>query len=133
MHNLKELEIWKRSRVFCSLVYSVTNDFSASEKFGIINQIRRCAVSVPSNIAEGASRESNKDFCRFLEIAIGSCYELETQLLISNDLGFLDNSKLKDLQDELNRIIMMTSRFRSVLKKIIKHKYLLVSDNQKIQ
>lgn len=116
MHNFKELDIWKRSRVFCSLIYSVTNNFPASEKFGIINQMRRCAVSVPSNIAEGASRESNKDFCRFLEIAIGSCYELETQLLISNDLGFLDNSKLKDLQDELNRIIMMTSRFRSVLK-----------------
>lgn len=116
MHNFKELEIWKRSRVFCSLIYSVTNDFPASEKFGITNQMRRCAVSVPSNIAEGASRESNKDFCRFLEIAIGSCYELETQLLISHDLGFLDNNKIKDLQEELNRIIMMTSRFRSVLR-----------------
>lgn len=119
MHNFKELEIWKLSRRFCSSVYSHTNEFPASERFGITNQLRRAAVSVPSNIAEGSSRQSQKDFCRFLEIAIGSCYELETQLIISNDLGFIDNEKLEILLSELNRIIMMTSKFKSTIKSTI--------------
>lgn len=117
MHNFKELEIWKISRKFCSAIYQATNDFPQSEKFGITNQMRRCSVSIPSNIAEGASRHSNKDFCRFLEIAIGSCYELETQLLISNDLGFLSNELQESLLYELNRIVLMTSKFMSSLKK----------------
>ena len=116
MHNFKELEIWKLSRSFCSSVYSATDDLPQNEKFGIVNQMRRCAVSIPSNIAEGASRQSNKDFYRFLEIAMGSCYELETQLLISNDLSFLPSGELNKLQQELNRIIMMTSKFMSSLK-----------------
>lgn len=88
MHNFEELEIWRNSRFLCSEIYMVTDNFPEKEKFGIANQMRRAAVSIPSNIAEGASRKSNKDFCRFLEIAVGSCYELETQLLISNDIGF---------------------------------------------
>lgn len=98
-------------------MYLATNNFPQSEKFGITNQMRRSALSIPSNIAEGASRHSNKDFCRFLEIAIGSCYELETQLLISNDLGFLNDASNNSLLYELNRIIMMTSKFMSSLKK----------------
>ena len=75
MHRFKDLEIWKRSRVFCKDIYQVTIHFPNEEKFGLTNQLRRASVSVPSNIAEGASRKSNKDFSRFLEIAIGSCYE----------------------------------------------------------
>ena len=78
MHRFKELEIWKRSRIFCSKIYSLTNNFPDSEKFGLTNQLRRASVSVPSNIAEGSSRKSNKDFSRFLEITLGSCYEIET-------------------------------------------------------
>lgn len=93
-----------------------TNDFPQAEKFGITNQMRRASVSIPSNIAEGASRKSNKDFSRFLEIAIGSCYELETQLIISSDLGFLGYEKLQNLQAELNRVTMMTSKFITTLK-----------------
>jgi four helix bundle protein len=115
MHNFKELEIWKISRKLCSSVYAVTNDFPQGEKFGITNQMRRCAVSIPSNIAEGSSRRSNKDFYRFLEIAIGSCYELETQLLISKDLSFVGDESLNILLNELNRIVMMTSKFMSTL------------------
>lgn len=88
MHRFKDLEIWKLSRLFCSDIYAVTTTFPDTEKFGITNQLRRVVVSVPSNIAEDASRKSNKDFSRFLEIAIGSMYEIETQLLIAQDLGF---------------------------------------------
>ena len=78
--------------------------------------MRRASISIPSNIAEGASRKSNKDFSRFLEIAIGSAYELETQLLISNDLGFLEQEKSENLLFELNRIVLMTSKFITTLK-----------------
>lgn len=116
MHRFKDLEIWKKSRLFCSEIYVVTADFPDSEKFGITNQLRRASVSIPSNIAEGSSRNSNKDFSRFLEIAIGSAYEIETQLLISSDLGFLKDDKLKALSIQLEEIIKMTSKFRSTLK-----------------
>ncbi|SEP65168.1 four helix bundle protein [Flavobacterium urocaniciphilum] len=116
MHRFKELEIWKKSRLFCSKIYNETSIFPQDEKFGIINQLRRASVSIPSNIAEGSSRSSNKDFARFLEIAIGSAYEVETQLLISADLGFINEEKVKELTELLEEIIKMTSRFRSSLK-----------------
>jgi four helix bundle protein len=116
MHQFKNLEIWKRSRYFCSKIYAVTSNFPDNEKFGITNQLRRASVSIPSNIAEGSSRASNKDFLRFLEIAIGSAYEIETQLLISNDLDFLEFDTLKILLYELEEIVKMISKFRSTLK-----------------
>lgn len=116
MHRFKELEIWKRSRKFCSLIYDTTSEFPDSEKFGITNQLRRASVSIPSNIAEGSSRNSNKDFSRFLQIAIGSAYEIETQLLIAYDLQFLTQKELEPIISELSEIIRMTSRFRASLK-----------------
>lgn len=116
MHRFKDLEIWKRSRLFCSKIYIVTSNFPDNEKFGITNQLRRASVSIPSNIAEGSSRTSNKEFSRFLEIAIGSAYEIETQLLISNDLNFLEFETLETLLNELEEIIKMISKFRSTLK-----------------
>jgi|TARA_R100000479_G_scaffold165038_1_gene104141 four helix bundle protein len=90
--------------------------FPESENFGLVNQLRRASVSVPSNIAEGASRKSNKDFARFLEIAIGSCYEMETQIILSNDLGFIDEKTCKLVLEDLETIIKMTSKFKSTLK-----------------
>lgn len=116
MHQFKELEIWKRSRLFCSKIYAITSKFPNDEKFGLTNQLRRASVSIPSNIAEGSSRNSNKDFARFLEIAIGSAYEIETQLLIALDLKFIKTDELDELLIELNEIIKMISRFRSNLK-----------------
>lgn len=116
MHRFKELEIWKKSRLFCTEIYAITSNFPNDEKFGIINQLRRASVSIPSNIAEGSSRNSNIDFSRFLEIAIGSAYEIETQLLIASDLGFLNQEKAEFLISQLEEIIKMTSKFRSTLK-----------------
>lgn len=116
MHRFKDLEIWKRSRIFCSKIYAETANFPENEKFGITNQLRRASVSIPSNISEGSSRASNKEFSRFLEIAIGSAYEIETQLLISNDLKFLEFETLESLSNELEEIIKMISKFRSTLK-----------------
>jgi four helix bundle protein len=116
MHRFKDLEIWKLSRIFCSRVYQVTSIFPESEKFGITNQLRRASVSIPSNIAEGSSRSSNKEFCRFLEIAIGSAYEIETQILIASDLNFLNQNEVDKLIDDLNLIIRMILKFKSTLK-----------------
>ncbi|MEK8179756.1 four helix bundle protein [Flavobacterium buctense] len=116
MHRYKELEIWKKSRLFCSQIYAITSKFPSDEKFGLTNQLRRASVSIPSNIAEGSSRSSNKDFSRFLEIAIGSAYEVETQLLIASDLGFVNTEELEIIANELNEIIKMISRFRTTLK-----------------
>jgi four helix bundle protein len=116
MHRFKDLEIWRLSRKFCSDIYEITSSFPEAEKFGLTNQLRRASVSIPSNIAEGCSRKSNKDFSRFLEIAMGSMYEIETQLLISSDLDFLSNKKLDVLIIKLNSIIKMTSKFKSTLK-----------------
>lgn len=115
MHRFKDLEIWKSSRKFCFEIYAITSNFPESEKFGLTNQLRRASVSVPSNIAEGCSRSSSKDFSRFLEIAIGSIFEIETQLLISFDLGYLDQEKLDELCFNLDRIVKMTSKFKSTL------------------
>lgn len=116
MHRFKELEIWKRSRFFCSEIYALTSKFPESEKFGLTNQLRRASVSIPSNIAEGSSRNSNKDFARFLQIALGSAYEIETQLLIAQDLIFITDSELDSVISELQEIIKMISKFKSTLK-----------------
>lgn len=117
MHQFKKLEIWKRSKDFCVSIYTLTGNFPKSETFGLQSQIRRSAVSIPSNIAEGTSRNSNKEFGRFLEIALGSAYELETQLIIANRLKYIENGTFDLANEELNSIIQMTMKFRSRLRK----------------
>jgi four helix bundle protein len=116
MHRFKQLEMWKKSRTFCAQIYAATTTFPEGEKFGLVNQSRRACVSIPSNIAEGSSRKSNKDFSRFIEIAMGSAYEIETQLLISYDLNFISYHVLEDLTRNLNVITKMMSTFKSNLK-----------------
>ncbi len=116
MHRFKELQVWKLSRVFCKSIYEITANFPDNEKFGLVSQLRRASVSIASNIAEGASRRSNKDFYRFLEIAIGSAYEIETQLLIATDLDFINEMESQKLLEELESIIKMLSKLMSSLK-----------------
>ena len=116
MHRFKDLEIWKKGRIFCSEIYSITSKFPESEKFGLTNQLRRASVSIHSNIAEGSSRKSNKDFAPFLQITLGSAYEIETQLLIAFDLGFINKEELNKLLKNLDSIIKMTFKFNSTLK-----------------
>jgi len=115
MHRFKDLEIWKKSRISCSEIYSITSKFPESEKFGLTNQLRRAVVSIPSNIAEGSSRKSNKDFSRFLQITLGSAYEIETQLLIALDLKFITKKESDGLLSNLGSIVKMTSKFKSTL------------------
>jgi four helix bundle protein len=113
MHRYKDLKFWQLSRTFCKEIYVTTNSFPDDEKFGLISQLRRAAVSIPSNIAEGAAKNSNKDFKRFLRISLGSCYEIETQLLISSDLSFINQKELEALNNILDQIIKMMSKFIS--------------------
>jgi len=115
-HNYKELQFWKRSKKLCVSIYQSTSNFPQEEKFGITNQIRRSAVSIPSNIAGGSSRSSIKDFRRFIEISMGSAYELETQLSIANEIGYLSDNSSKALLSELLSVIQMMSKFKSSLK-----------------
>ena len=113
MHRYKDLKFWQLSRSFCKDIYVVTKSFPDDEKFGLVSQLRRAAVSIPSNIAEGASRNSNKDFIRFLAISLGSCYEIETQLLLSYDLDFINSNDLEKRNQDLNSIIKLMSKFVS--------------------
>ena len=89
--NHKDLDVWKESVLFAKEVYLLTNSFPKEELYGITSQIRRSVVSVPSNIAEGAARSSDKEFIQFLYISLGSLTEAETQLILSHDLGFVKN------------------------------------------
>ncbi|CAI8823833.1 four helix bundle protein [Chryseobacterium sp. IT-36CA2] len=89
MANFKELLVWQKSIDFVTEMYRITETFPKAEIYGLISQIRRAAVSIPSNIAEGNSRRSKPDYLQFLKIARGSCAEVETQLIISKNLGFL--------------------------------------------
>ena len=95
MHRYRDLKFWSESKELSVEVYRMTTGFPKEEKFGIVDQMRRASVSIPSNIAEGSSRNSNKDFNRFLGYSMGSAYELETQLEISKDLGFSTRKIMK--------------------------------------
>lgn len=90
----KELDVWIKSRAFVKEIYLLTKDFPKDELFGLTSQMRRCAVSIPSNIAEGYGRQYKKETIQFFHIARGSLYELETQLYISADLTYLPEPKL---------------------------------------
>lgn len=115
MNKYKNLQIWKRSVKFATDVYQVTKNFPDEEKFGLIFQIRKCAISIPSNIAEGAGRGSNKDFKRFVNIAYGSSCELETQLLIAVNLKFITTDVYKTLENEIIEIQKMMFSFSKQL------------------
>jgi len=102
-----KLEVWKRSLNFVTKIYEITAKFPADEKFGLVSQMRRAAVSIPSNIAEGAARNSKKEFINFLHISQGSAAELETQILISRNLNFINSSQTEPLLQELEDISRM--------------------------
>lgn len=115
IHKYEELHFWQQSRALAILVYKKTENFPDSEKFGLTSQIRRSAVSVPSNIAEGAARLSNKEFIRFMNISMGSLCELSTQIDIAKEVGYMNEQDFEFLRKEVISITKMMSRFRSKL------------------
>ena len=109
----KELDVWKEAISLVTDIYKLTADFPEAEKFGLVSQMRRAAVSVPSNIAEGASRGTNKEYVHFLNISLGSLSELETQIIISENLGFLVSTTILE---ELEKIKAKLYKLRNYLK-----------------
>jgi len=93
-HNFRELKIWQESIDLVKEIYSLTNDLPTDERFGLVSQLNRCSISIPSNIAEGSGRTSEKEFIHFLRIAISSSYELETQLILVKEIYLVDTEKL---------------------------------------
>ena len=105
MHNFRDLKIWQRSMDFVVEVYKITKGFPSEEKYGLISQQRRSAVSIPSNISEGAGRGTNPQFKHFLEISMGSCNEIITQLELASRLQFISSEQQKEkLIDEATQI-----------------------------
>lgn len=116
MHRYKELTVWQKAVDLSVNVYQVTKKFPSEEKFGLISQINRCCVSVPSNIAEGAGRNTDGEFNHFLGVSVGSSCELETQLIIANRLNFLNQSDLENLSNRITDIQNMTFGLQKSLK-----------------
>lgn len=100
-NSYKDLNAWKKSIELSVVIYSITNSFPASELYGLTSQLRRSAISISSNIAEGMGRQTTKDTKKFLYIAKGSCYELETQIIISNQLKFIDSNQFENINQNL--------------------------------
>ena len=117
MHNFKELKVWNKALELAINTYQLTKKFPSEEKFGLTSQINRCAVSVPSNIAEGAGRNTNGEFNQFLGIATGSLFELETLLIISEKIGILPEDDFKDSSQLIDEITKMIAGLKSSFKK----------------
>lgn len=114
MHKIENLIVWKKAIQITKEVYLLCSKIPTDEKFCLIAQIKRCSVSIPSNIAEGAGRNSNKEFKHFLGIANGSCYELQTQLILIKELNLTDNiSEIDILIDKCIEIQKMIYSFKS--------------------
>ena len=115
MHNFRKLDIWVKSMDLVTDIYRVTNAFPNQERFGLTSQMQRSAVSIPSNIAEGSAKSSNKDFARFLEMSIGSSYELETELTIASKLNYMELDVFVSLQNKIVEIQKMIIGFKNKL------------------
>lgn len=119
MHNYRELKIWQKAIDLTEQVYLLTANFPSNEKFGLCSQLQRASVSVSSNIAEGASRESQKEFNHFLSIALGSLFEIDTQLTIAKRIGYINEIELEKLTNMILELIKMTRGFKkAVMSKI---------------
>ena len=120
LKNYRDLKVWQKSYRLCLDLYKITKKFPKEERYGLTSQIRRAAVSIPSNIAEGYGRKTTADYLRFLYIAYGSICELETQLLLSGDLNYINQKNLKALQDGTEEV----ERMHKALIKSLQNKHL---------
>jgi len=120
LKSYKELKVWQKAYNLCIKIYKITKTFPKEELYGLTSQIRRAAVSVPSNIAEGYGRKTTPEYIRSLYIAYGSSCELETQILLSGDLGFMKAEALNELQADLGEV----ERMLKALIKAVENKHL---------
>ncbi len=117
MNYFKELKVWQKAIELVTNTYLRTQAFPKEELYGLTSQIRRCAVSIPSNIAEGCGRKTEKDFSNFLGIALGSAFEFETQLIISKNLSFIQQEDFSVLESEIQHIQNMIIKLQKSIEK----------------
>lgn len=115
MHNFKKLKIWQEAISLVQDNYRLTRTFPDFEKFGLVTQMNRCAVSIPSNISEGSSKSTDRHFNKYLEDSLGSAFEWETQLIVAYNENYLSEEKFKELEQKIIQIQKMISRFQSEL------------------
>jgi len=113
--SFKELKMWQKGVEIVKDIYTLTNRFTKEELYGLTSQMRRSAISVPSNIAEGFKRSYNKEYKQFLHIALGSLAELETQLIIAKELGFIKDNELNDIVEKIDHVSKMVSSYAKKL------------------
>ena len=113
--NYKNLKVWQKSVDLAVRVYKSTEAFPKEEVYGLTSQVRRCSVSIPSNIAEGSGRNSDKEFNNFLGYSQGSSFELETQLIIANRVGYLEDENFQTLQEDITEIQKMNYALKKKL------------------
>lgn len=117
IHNFKELQVWQKAMELVVFVYQLTGNFPREEKLGLISQIQRCAISIPSNIAEGCGRVSEKEFKHFISIAMGSSFELETQLILAFKFGYLSEEQLTTFDQMIKPVQKMSFGLYNSLQK----------------
>ncbi|QLE00109.1 four helix bundle protein [Galbibacter sp. BG1] len=115
MHRFEELKIWQKAMVVTEKCYAITSEFPVEEKYGLISQIRRSAVAIPSNISEGAGRNTNGEFRQFLGVANGSSFELLTQLYLSKRLKLISERNVRPIIDEVVEVTKMNYSLQKTL------------------
>lgn len=115
MHNYKNLIVWQKAREVVKEIYLLSEKFPKSESFGLMQQLRRAVISISSNIAEGAGRSTDVDFCRFIDIANGSAFEVESQLFLAFDLNYISKSELNDFTSKMQDVQRLLFKFRQNL------------------
>jgi len=120
-HRFKELIVWQKAMDVARTTYQLCAGFPSNERMGLTSQMRRSAVSIPSNIAEGAGRGGNKEFAQFLRIANGSCYELHTQMILAADFGFISSEQLLAAEGQIDEVERLLFAFMQKIETQIQH------------
>lgn len=115
MHNFEKLLFWQKSILLAKKIYLISHKISSDERFGLISQMKRSAISIPSNIAEGSGRNTDKEFNHFLAVALGSAFELQTQLILSKELELLDEASTTQLTADVIEVQKMIYSFKNNL------------------
>ncbi|MGB7324542.1 MAG: four helix bundle protein [Rubripirellula sp.] len=116
MRDFKDLKVWEKSHAFVLNVYNATRQFPSDERFGLTSQIRRSSASVPTNLAEGCGRRTDKDLAHFCDIAMGSASESEYQLILARDLDYIDPEKHRNLEEQLLEVKRMLNSFTAAVR-----------------
>lgn len=116
MKDFRQLKVWEKSHQIALAIYRATKEFPKEELYGLTSQIRRASMSIPTNIAEGCGRNTDADFARFLQMAMGSASETEYQLILAHDLEFLSNESYEKLQNDVEEVKRMLASLLKTLR-----------------